>query len=283
MEINHLKAFVETARQEHMTKAAEILQISQPALSKTIHLMEQELGVTLFDRAGKRILLNENGRILLSHANSILMELEEIPVEIQEYNSTLQNEVILSLQAGSKLLPLILLGFRSHHPEIKISVTLEEEADITVFATRLPANEENSIILLKEKILLAVPSNHPLALCSSINLIDVKDEPFLSLSSRKSLGRITCEYCQMAGFTPQIILESDSPSTIRDVLPLGVGLSFIPELSWQGMNCENISLIPITDPDCYRYLNLSWKSTHYLPRATALLKDYLISFFHDLS
>jgi DNA-binding transcriptional LysR family regulator len=283
MEISHLKAFVETARQEHMTKAAEALQISQPALSKTIHLMEKELGVNLFDRAGKRILLNENGRILLSHANSILMELEEIPIEIQEYNSTLQNEVVLSLQAGSKLLPLILLGFRSHHPEIKISVTLEENADINVFATRLPVSEQNNIILLKEKILLAVPSNHPMALCSSINLTDVKDEPFLSLSSSKSLGRITLEYCQMAGFTPHIILESDSPATIRDVLPLGMGLSFIPALSWQGMNCENISLIPITEPDCYRYLNLSWKNTHYLPRAAALLKDYLISFFQSLS
>jgi len=283
MEINHLKAFVETAKQEHMTKAADVLQVSQPALSKTIHHIEKELGINLFDRAGKRIILNDNGRILLSHANSILMELEEIPIELQEYNSSVQNEVVLSLQAGSKLLPLILLGFRSHHPEIKISVILEENADINVFATRLPITEENSLILLKEKILLAVPLNHPLATCSSINLIDVKEEPFLSLSSKKSLGRITFEYCQMAGFTPQVILESDSPSTIRDVLPLGMGLSFIPELSWQGMNCENITLIPITNPDCYRYLNLSWKSTHYLPRAAALLKDYLISFFQDLS
>jgi len=283
MEINHLKAFVEVAKQEHITKAADIMHISQPALSKTIRLLENELGVSLFDRAGKRILLNENGRILLSRANSILLELREIPTEIQEYNSTLQNEVVLSMQAGSKLLPVLLQGFRSLHPEIKFSVTQEKDADISVFATRLPILEENCTLLLKERILLAIPTQHPMANCTSINLIDVKNEPFLSLSTKKSLGQITFEYCQMAGFKPKVIIESDNPATIRDMLPLGMGLSFIPEISWHEMNNENISLIPITNPDCYRYLNLRWSGSHYLSRAVTLLTDYLISFFQNLS
>lgn len=283
MEISQLKAFVEVAKQEHMTRAADILQVSQPALSKTIRLLENEYGVSLFDRAGKRIRLNDNGRILLSHAKTILTELMEIPIELHEYNSMLQNNVTLSMQAGSKLLPDLLQGFRALHPNMKVSVTQESDADICIFATMLPVAEKNSVIILKEKILLAVPIQHTMATRASINLGDVKDELFLSLSPKKSLGQITLQYCQMAGYTPNIVLESDNPATIRDVLPLGMGLSFIPEISWQGLNCENIRLIPITNPDCYRYLNLRWSGSHYLSHAATLLKDYLITFFHNLT
>ena len=84
MELSHLKYFQLTAELQHITRAAEQLYISQPALSKTISKLENELDVKLFDREGKNVFLNDYGKSVLFHANKIFSELDEMQREISD-------------------------------------------------------------------------------------------------------------------------------------------------------------------------------------------------------
>ena len=71
----------------------------------------------------------------------------------------------------------------------------------------------------------------------------------------------------MAGFDPNVVLESDSPETVRELIRAGIGISFIPILTWQDMEDEHIALVPISTPHCRRYINLSWRESSYLSPA----------------
>ena len=86
----------------------------------------------------------------------------------------------------------------------------------------------------------------------------------------------------MPGFDPNVVLESDSPETVRELIRAGIGISFIPILTWQDMEDEHIALVPISTPHCRRYINLSWRESSYLSPAAILFRDYLIKHFAEL-
>lgn len=270
-----------------MTRAANELQVAQPALSKTIRQLETELGYLLFDRVGKNIHLNANGRILLKHANAILGQLADLRVEIQEANKHRENEVIVSMQAASQLLPRIISGFRSTHPHIKISITQEggEQADrwdVSIQGSRLSVQTTNSRTVLKENILLALPREHRLAGKGVVKLAELAGESFIGLQKGMALREITDEYCIMAGFTPTVVLESDNPSTIRDLLELGIGVCLIPEITWRLKSNERIRLVKVVSPVCRRYLNIVTQNRSYTPDAVEHFKEFLVEFFQEL-
>ncbi|MBO1511528.1 LysR family transcriptional regulator [Metabacillus bambusae] len=113
VDIQQLRHFKVIAELEHMTRASERLLVAQPALSKTIRLLEEEFQVKLFDRLGKNIHLNENGRILLKYTNQIMDNLDDAKKEILEYNNQQNNVVTITMQAASKLNTYPVVGYNS--------------------------------------------------------------------------------------------------------------------------------------------------------------------------
>jgi len=290
MEITQLKHFQTLAKLQNMTHAANALHIAQPALSRTLRVLERELGLQLFDRIGKHIYLNEYGNILLRHTNVILQELSDTEWELQKEKGNLNQRVSISMHAGSKLLPDLIRGFRRRYPDISLQIvqqgTLDEaleKSDITVYSSLEPVQGKNRLTLMEEEICLAMPINNPMSELESINLSDVAYEPFICLYKGKGLRTVTDEFCNAAGFAPNIVLESDSPSTVRDLIALGVGLSFVPMISWNDMECGSaIKLMKIGEPKCRRYLIMAWRSNHYVSRASVMLQKYLTEFFDQL-
>jgi LysR family transcriptional activator of glutamate synthase operon len=137
---------------------------------------------------------------------------------------------------------------------------------------------------MKEDICLAVPVDNPLSKYRSIALSKASEESFICLYKGKGLRKVTDEYCRMTGFTPNIILESDSPSTVRDLITVGLGVAFIPKISWSGMGRHPaVVLVEISGPRCTRYINMSWERRRYESKASKLLQNYLIDFFKNVS
>lgn len=290
MEIAQLRMFMKVAETENMTRAAQELQVAQPSISKTVRQLEDELGHTLFDRVGKYIYLNENGRILLKHARTILQELESAKTEIFEANNRRENEVILYMQAASKLLPELISAFRIRHPDIKLGIIQEDHRynakwDVCITSTRFSKPSPNSRSLLKESILLAVPRSHPLVAKEHVRLESVANESFIALHKGKALRQITDEYCRMAGFEPNIEIESDNPNVIRELLSLGIGVAMIPEITWDAKDYEkdgNIKKLYISSPLCKRYINIITPERSYKPQAVQIFEDFLVEFFLKL-
>ena len=120
MELLQLRYFLVAAKYQHMTKAAEVLQIAQPALSQSIKRLEQELGVSLFEREKRNIRLNDAGRFLEQKLLPIMAALDEIPSEIQKKERMNQRTIHLNLLAATRLVTDCIIAYKELHPEILI-------------------------------------------------------------------------------------------------------------------------------------------------------------------
>lgn len=288
VDIHSLRYFKLVAELGHLTRAAGELRVAQPSLSRTIAGLEEALGVKLFDRVGNRIQLNRYGKIVLRHTNNILRELQDIHDELADAQDQGEQTVTISLYAASKLLPQIILSFKEKHPNIRIHIVQQSliqanqgECDISLFSSISPSAQKNTLPLIEEEIFLAIPKDSPLAQRGELRLQDAADMEFICLHKGKSLRTITDLYCQMAGFTPQVVLECDSPEMVRELILAGVGISFVPSVTWQGMDTRNILLRHIFFPKCSRYLELSWREGYLSPSAV-LFRDFVRDYFQEM-
>lgn len=283
-----LSYFQKIGETQHLTRAAEELHISQPSLSRTMKSLEAEVGVPLFQRSGRNIVLTQYGEILLRHTDRIMTELTLAEQEIDAVKGALQTTVRFSLFAASKLIPGFLMHFRSIHPDIHLEIIQQKidhekkngnTVDLSLFASLSPRDNDCCQTLLDEEILLAVPGSDPRSHAAAVNLSDFSDAGFIMLQTGKSLRAITDVYCHAAGFTPRISLESDSPDTVREFIRAGLGVSFVPKITWHGVSGQNISLLPITSPVCRRSIILSWRRDIENSPSAVLLRDYMIQHF----
>lgn len=266
MDLYQIRYFLAIAETGSFTKAAERLFVSQPSLSAGIKKLEHELGVVLFERGGRKVLLTPAGDFFLTKAQNIL----------QEYQSTLdafksyKERPILRLGTlhtirGCNLARLI-GAYRQQHPNVIIELYnshLEELAEwleqgkIDLAMTSLGDHETSKTCqkLFQQKLLLAVSPEHPFARRNSIRLADLEEEPLIE--------RIHCEiwraYPQLfeeAGIKPQIVYWADNEEWVISLVQVGLGLSIMPV--WQGLT--NINYVPIADANLNRIIGLKWRS-----------------------
>lgn len=259
--------------------------ISQPSLSKTIRLLENELGYSLFDRKGKNIYLNNNGKILLKYTNSIFNAISDAKMELSVANQAENGTVTLSFMAASKLLPQIISGFKELHPNINMIVKQQSyndsssDCDLYVYSSRKPVQIPNSYTLLKEDCLLAISKSNPLAAKESISLADLRYEHFILMQEKLPLSDMTYDLCHHAGFDPVIGLCCDDRDTIFSMITMNLGVAFIPSVTWHNyLNQENIAFLPVKE-NSYRYIHMAWKSDGYISPSVSIMKTYIKDFF----
>jgi len=261
MELLQLRYFLAAARYQHMTKAADALKIAQPALSQSIKRLEQELGVTLFDREKRGIRLNETGRFLEKQLLPIMAALDEIPAAVREKANQTVHTIHLNLLAASRLVTDCIIEYKTLHPEVNFRLRQNpdvEKEDLCV-STAFPGEplKEDSQLILKESFFLAVPSASRYGSLSSIRLEEIRDEGFISLSNNRPIRRICDRFCLESGFTPHIVCESDNPESVRNLIAAGLGVGFWPEYSWGLLTTPNVTLLPISYPPCQRDIILT--------------------------
>lgn len=287
MNLLHLKYFKTVAELEHITKAADKLFISQPSLSKSLHQFEEEVGVPLFDREGKGIRLNQNGKILLEHITKALDEIDYGLAEIKDKNHQYR-EVSLSVTAATQFLPEIILGFQSTYPNTEMYInqdkpnTKEPKSDLYLYSSNIPVDGENITPLLAEECYIGMSVNNPLTSYDVISPAMLKDEHFLTMQNHLPLYKLTYELCENAGFTPISHLQFDNRETIFALISTGMGVALIPSKTWAPyINDENICLKPLS-VSCERYIILQANSKHYFSESMRQMSNYLINFFENL-
>ncbi|PGY09945.1 LysR family transcriptional regulator [Bacillus sp. AFS031507] len=289
MEFLQLQYFQTVARLEHMTKAAEELQIAQPSLSKTIARLEEDLGVPLFDRKNRQLRLNDYGKLFLDRVNRIFLELNEGKREIAERAHQKQTQITLAVSIP-RVLPELLSSFLKLFPEIKFQQVLEstssmksrlEKAEIDFGISSVPI-EGTDIVwepLMTEEIYLIVPPDHHLSRREEIFLNEVKDEPIIGMNTGFGFRNLTDEFCRKAGFVPNIAFEGDEPGVIGDLVKQGLGIAFIPEISWLHHTNPFPNKLRIIEPKCQRTIGLGWSKRRYLSEAGQEFRQYVIKYF----
>lgn len=293
MELTQLKYFQTVARYEHMSRAAAELHIAQPSLSKAISQLEQNLGVYLFERQGRQIKLNKFGRVFKSHVDRILLEFEDSKRELSDIVGS-ENSRVTVASNYLPAFPKLLEGFLELYPDTvfrhiigstaKMKQQLENgKVDLCISS---PPIEEPFIEckpLFTEEIFLIVPKGHKFAGRGSINLIEVANEPFISLREGFGSRDLTEKFCRQAGFTPNIIFEIDIATKVVDLVNLGFGVALSPIQPWSELSAIYPIPLHIKEPTCSRTTGLSFIQNRYLPQAARQFKDYIIDYFEKLN
>lgn len=285
MEINQMRYFLEVASTQHVTRSAERLHIAQPALSKAIHNLEQELGVPLFAAKGRNIVLTEYGKYLQEKMSGIISEIDDLPQELKSMADRENATIHLKVLAASTLITDAIIEYRRKHPKINFQLMQNDQSkiyDISVTTERVKSeeifNSENRFELI-EKIFLAVPAEHRLAKREKINLTEVEKDGFISLMGSKQLRWICDKFCRQAGFEPRIIFESDNPAAVKNMVCSNMGICFWPEFSWGNLQKGSAVLLEIEQPLCEREIIFKCRENKLDNRAVRDFFEFLQEFF----
>ena len=289
LELLQLKYFQVVARLEHISKAAEELYVSQPALSKTISQLEKELGIRLFDRNGKYIKLNRYGKAFCAKVERALKTLEDAKHELKDMSNDPCEEIRLVVLASSHLLPELLSRFREQYPQVRFRLMQhltnsysQPDFDLCISAFPLTTRQIEHTPLLRESILLAVPLDHHLAKQSRVKLNELKNEKFIVLKKGKELRKITDLICKEQNFVPQITFESDDPATVRGLIRAKQGIGFIPEVTWGGSTGKDVKLLKIEEETFERTIFLAWNNGGYVTDLQQTFRQFVIDYFKHL-
>lgn len=284
MELQQLKYFLVTAQYQHMTKAAEFLHIAQPALSQSIKRLEKELGVSLFIRSGRNVRLSDEGILLAEKLGPVMKTLDEIPGELSHAAEMAERTIKLNILSASEMITDIVILYKELHPEVNFQLSQKidnKDWDIRV-STVIDQSQKTTHTVLREEIFLAVPVDSPFAARESLDLEEVKNAAFICHDRTKPFSVLTTGWCMSCGFEPKIVFESDSPSTVRDLIGAGLGVAFWPAYSWGKQHSAKVKLLHITSPDCTREIFVAQKKEKPSSAVKNDFYQFMASYLNDL-
>jgi LysR family transcriptional activator of glutamate synthase operon len=257
MQLNQLKYFVAVATYGSITKAAERLYISQPAMSQAIAQLEQTLGVRLFKNRGRQIEITSIGKHILVNAQFIIDECDLIKHKC-ELLSAGDRSVTFSAPCLSLHFTRLVQAFLAEHPTINVvqhpaALLHGKPPEITIDATLDENFTERRKRIMTEEIGLVVPTASPLYKARSITLRELSALPLTSLAGSRMYD-IENYFCNIAGFTPIREREIQSFSELQELVYREEGTFFYPFKLWGIETIHPNRIVRIMEPHCYRHI-----------------------------
>jgi DNA-binding transcriptional LysR family regulator len=290
VELNQLEYFLAVSRLQHVTRAAEALSITQPALSHSIAKLEDELGVPLFERQGRNVQLNRYGQLFANRVEGVLQEIKRGKQEIEELTNPETGLVTLSFLniLGIQVIPQMVGLFRSKHPGIRFQllqgtqslIHQQLEAGLSDFCiTSCHSKSEGTVeaTLFSKNLYAVVPKNHPLSGAGDVNLRDLFMEPFIGLKSSCGLKAMTEDIFRKACFQPQYVYEAEDLPTVAGFVSVGLGISLLPKAN--GLMLDGMEWLNIKDVDCVCTVGMEWKENRYLSPAAKMFRDFMLAHY----
>ncbi|WP_249871354.1 LysR family transcriptional regulator [Oceanobacillus saliphilus] len=281
MDIRQIEYFAEVAKQLNFTRAASILHISQPSLSKTIKNLETELGAPLFYRGAKQLDLTDAGKAFLVNAKTVLDAFENLTSELNDVINIKKGEIKIGIPPiiGAAFFSKLISKYKESYPSINLILNEvgsnkikhgvnEGELDIGLICN-LPIQKENfeTIKLLKDPLMLVVQKDNPLTERESIGFSHIEKEPFIMYRHDFSLHDRIIEACENHGFYPNIVCESSQKDFMIEMVEAKLGVALLPSKICGQINSDKIKAIPFTRPVVNLELGMIWKKDKYVPHA----------------
>lgn len=242
MELLQLTYFCDAAVTQNFSKTAEKYKVPTSNISQSIKRLEKELSVQLFDRRANRVILNADGQAFFEKVQPALELLDSARAVVT--NRQHLRQLRLVIHVNRRIVMQAIEHYQSRYPEVSILTTLDlseaQHADLVISANHLNLQGFTRELLFSEKIALAAKKD--LLPSSPVSPQVLQHKPFITMSAGNSLQTLTEEICQRLGFRPRIALQSDDPFYIRKCVELGLGLAFVPTVSWKGQFSDEVCL-----------------------------------------
>ena len=273
MNLRDLKYLVAVAKHRHFGRAAEACFVSQPTLSTQLKKLEGRLGVTLIERAGKRVLLTPPGAAIVAEAEQALRHVDALVQIAAQHRHPLGGELRLGVipTVAPYLLPKILPAVRSAFDELSLKLTegqtatllaLLDAGDIDAAVLALPSGAAGVCerALYREPFLLAVGAAHPLAGRRGATLADLEAEAVLLLEDGHCLRDQALDVCKTHGAVENTNFRATSIETLREMVAANIGVTLMPLLAVK--RDDGVRYAPFRDADPpQRQVGLIWRAS----------------------
>lgn len=296
MELRQLKYFIEVAKQEHVTEAANTLHVAQSAVSRQIYNLEKELGVDLFSREGRSVRLTPIGKIFLQRITHAINLMDDAKREVAEYLDPEKGTVRIAfpISLAAYTLPTVISAFRQDYPEAKFQLkqglyqelidgVIKGDFNLALIGP-VPAEEKkiNRQILFKENVVALLPIHHPLANRTAIRLRELKDDPFVLLPEGFVFRDIVVQACTDLGFRPTVAFEGDDIDALKGLVSAGLGVTLMPEATLMDSQSRTTVKIPLIEPNVTRTVGIITPKERSLLPTEAIFYQFLQDFFAQL-
>jgi len=290
MELRHLATFCAVVKTGSFSRAAQELYLTQPAVSLHIRALEQELGATLFERAGRNVRLTHDGELFREYAQRILQLVQESRQAILESASGERGRVVVGAGATTTIftLPPVLQGLRSGHPGIEVIIrsgasrevaqmVRAGEVDVGLVTSPVGNTDLVSRPLIEDKVVAIVGRDHRLAATGHTTLAEFALEPQILFVRGSGFRAFLDAVFAGAGVTPQVQMELDNIEAIKALVEIGLGASLVPEVAVRGEIADGrLVALVITDiPPLSRRLSVIYRKDKHLSPAIRLFLEEL--------
>jgi len=293
MELRQLQYFAEVAKREHVTEAAAHLHVAQSAVSLQISKLEDELGVSLFERVGRNVKLTQIGKSFLTHVKKALKELDNAKQHVEEYLDPEQGTIKVGYPTSlaSHLLPTIVSAFREKNPKISFHLNQGSYASLIeavkngdldlAFLGPVPTNEADikGTTLFTESLSALVHIGHPLAKNKSLSLTDLRSDYFVLFPKGYVLRQLVVDACKQAGFSPNITSEGEDMDALKGLVSAGIGMTLLPDSTISESVPRFTVKIPIVDPKVTRTVGIIIPKTREIAPSEKIFYQFVINFF----
>lgn len=281
-----LEQFVVLARTQNFTRAAEELHLSQPALSRSIRKLEEQLGKPLFERRPREVVLTGLGERLLERAREILRMIDEALTDLSEAGRNPRIRLGAIPTIAPYFLPHVLGGFVVARPDVRVMVhedttdqlirrCMQGELDVVVLALPFAAPALRVESLFEEELLLVVPAQHPLASSQTVPIAALERFPFVTLSEVHCLSENIASFCRRKSVQPVSMESANQLATVQELVSLNHGLSIVPAMARAIDTSQTRVYRSFTGERPQRTVTMAWNPERPVGEAVQALMEHL--------
>lgn len=293
MNLQQLEYFKVIAKTKNFTSAANMLSVTQPALSKAISKLEKELETPLFQREGRNIKITKSGEVFLKYAELALFNIDKGIEELKDIKRNNEKNISISSTEciGATFIPFILSNFLNIKSDIKFQFnnSYKEEIlqDLKYGKTDLGFFDDIEDIdnypeievrlVKKDKYVLVVPKEHHLSNKTEVSLKDLKDESFVLYT--KGCNKEKISYSEFIDYTPKISVQPNEASMLGRLVAAGAGITIVPNTHM--LNTNKISILNIKENIGYKTIYMGWNKNIEKSERVLKFRDYVIESYSD--
>lgn len=259
MDLRHLNYFLVLAEELHFGRAAERLHISQPPLSRMIKQIENDLGVLLFERTKRSVILTSAGLVLLQDAKQMILQMEAVKkrlaihgkgetgtIKIGYVGAVMHTELPILLSTFTKNFPQINLQFEEQPNSTLLHGLNSGTLDVAFVRTWLHPENLQEKLILNEAFVAVLPVKHHLAVKKKIAIKELINENFITFTREcgPTIFDSFLVLCSNAGFTPNILHHASQLNSVLRLVESGFGISLLPKTTELGYNLK-LKFIPL--------------------------------------
>ncbi len=267
-----LKTLLTVYKLGNYTSAAKALNLTQPAVSQQIALLEQEYGIKIFNRYGNKILPTSYGQILINYAKRIISIYKELDIKISDERKQVQSLSIgITHSLEGNIIPEVLATFASNNKGMQIKIITDSiknlydklstyEIDLAVIEGKISGDKLSKVLLDTDSLVAVISNDNPLSKNTIIDINDLMKEKLILRTNKSATRNLFTSQLEVSNLSLDdfnVILEIDNTFSIKELVAKNIGVSILPKsICYHEFKDKRLTILPIKDMNMITEINL---------------------------